>query len=335
MNEMKRANVALVGVTRHGATLARAIEESPRLRLQGCFDVDAEAARNLAAHTGCTHYDSYSALLMDASLHGVVLATPNHFHHEQAIAALQAGKHLFVEKPLAVTSKQCLDIVALDTPHATRVIVGHNTRRLEVFRRVKTMLEENYIGTVVAAHAHMSFDFGLHNDVPEWKRNPRLCPLLPMTQLGIHFIDLLQHLVSPIHEVSAYATSRHMKSPNRTIDSTVAMLRFSSGALGSIHAHYITIPTYTVELYGTEGKIVCTETKIDATRSIGDACKAETIEIGGDGFRSFVEEMDEFAAMILDGARAETTAELGRRNVCVLEAMERSSATSTTVLVIP
>ncbi len=318
--------VGLAGVARHGATILRAIRASEGCRLAAACDVDRRALDGAAKEHGFRAATSFEEMIADPSIEGILLATPNHLHRPQALAALEAGKHLFVEKPLALDAAECREIAEAARRAGRVVEVGHNTRKRRVFRRTKELLDAGMLGRVVACHAHMSFDFGLRSVIPDWKKDPEQCPLLPMTQLGIHFIDTLQWLIGPVAGVSCAAASAAMKRPGDepVIDSVAALLRFASGAVGTIQSHYVTAPTYEVLLYGEEGKCACFEDRIELTRWRGSGYGDEAISCLEPDGASFLAEIEEFTRAIRTGAPPETGAEAGRSNVAVIDAMRKS-----------
>ncbi len=303
------------------------MHECDNIVLHSCYDIDQVSAQHVSNETDCKKCESYQELLDDPALDGVMLITPNHLHHEQVIEALLAGKHVFIEKPLAVTIDKCHDIIRHAESVKKIVQVGHNTRKRDVFRKTKQLLEMDEIGKIVSSHAHISFDFGLGDSVPEWKKDSAKCPLLPMTQLGIHFVDTLQYLISPIVAVSCAAQSLLMidKNGNRVIDSAAAILQFGNGVIGTLQSHYVTQDTYVVEIYGTHGKLLCYEDRIEMIKKTSRRIEKEIIPISSDGFESFIEEVHEFADCILHQREPETNAFIGLQNVAVIEAMKRSS----------
>lgn len=320
------AALGIAGVARHGATILRAIRASGGCRLAACYDIDPEARNAAAKEYACRAAGAYEELLADPALEGIVIVTPNHLHRAQTLAALEAGKHVFVEKPLALNVPECSDIVAAAKRAGRIVQVGHNTRKRRVFRKAKELLAAGALGRIVACHAHISFDFGLRSPIPEWKKDPEKCPLLPMTQLGIHFIDTMNHLIAPIRSVSCVASSAAMKRGAEipVVDSVAALLRFENGALGTIQSHYVTPPTYEILLYGDEGKCACFEDRIELTRWKGTGYGDEVISCLEPDGASFLEEMEEFARAIRTGAKPETGAKAGLANVAVIDAMRKS-----------
>ncbi len=326
--------VGIAGVNNHGRTMLTAIRECQALTLVSCFDVDADAVRKTAGEYGCVPVGSFEELLA-SGIDAVVLVTPNYLHGQQVREALAAGKHVFVEKPLTPDIAEGREILDMLVRSKAIVQVGHNTRKRAVFRKAREIVERGVLGRVVSCHAHFSYDAGLHAGLPSWKLDPTLCPLLPLPQLGIHFIDVLQYLVAAIHEVSCFARSAVMKDENGRdiVDSTVSMMRFRNGVTGTLHAHYVVPFTFEVALYGTRANLVCHEDSLSSTSTGDFEFEEEIIPVDEPPYASFIAELREFAECIRHNRTPEVDAETGLRNVAVVEAMKRSVVEGRTIKV--
>ena len=106
----------------------------------------AESARRFAAPLGVAAYDTMDALLADTAIEAVYLATPNSLHHAQTTAALRAGKHVLVEKPMALHAAEAEQTNALAAELGLVVGVGFHLRHSAVFRELKHQLESDAIG---------------------------------------------------------------------------------------------------------------------------------------------------------------------------------------------
>ncbi len=323
---MKSGNVSigLVGVANHGRTILRAITGCEKLHLRSCFDVNNEAAAEVAKITECRQASSYDDLVGDDELEAVALVTPNFLHLEQAVKAFESGKHVFVEKPFAVNVKEGKKIIEAARKSGKILQVGHNTRKRRVFREAKRLVDSGELGDIVSVYANMSFDFGLTKAVPEWKKQKDRCPLLPMTQLGIHFIDTLEYLVGKIRTVSGVQRSAVLKDKNGNpvTDSVAAVLSFENGVIGTIQSDYVSPSTYTIVIFGTEAKITCGDSEIILERPSAGTTVKEVLpafeKIDGE---SYFAEIAEFAECIMNDRAPEVDGEVGLRNLAVIEAM--------------
>ncbi len=329
MNKVK-PNIALVGVTNHGQTILRLIRACDKLVLRSCYDINSEASLKIASETGCKAEKSYDDLLADPELDAVALITPNFVHLDQAVKAFDAGKHVFIEKPLATNVREGRLIVESATRAGKILQVGHNTRKRRSFREAKRFIESGELGEIVSVYANMSFDFGLTKDVPEWKKQKDKCQLLPMTQLGIHFVDTLQYLIGPISLVTCVQRSAFMrnKKGESVTDSVVATLSFENGVIGAIQSDYVSTSTYAIAVSGTKAKITCGDNSILVERRTAGKIESETVsaleKLDGE---SYFAEIEEFADCILTGKTPEVDGQSGLRNIAVIEAMLNSAET--------
>ncbi len=321
-------NIALVGVANHGQTILRAIRGSAKLILRSCYDINSDAAEHVAMMTGCRAAPTYESLLTDPELDAVALVTPNFLHLDQAVKAFSAGKHVFIEKPLAVNVREGKKIVEAAVDGGQILQVGHNTRKRRVFRKAKELIADGIVGDIVSVYANMSFDFGLTKNVPEWKKQRELCPLLPMTQLGIHFIDTLEYLVGPIKSVTSAQRSAVLKNKKgeNVTDSVASAITFKSGVIGAMQSDYVSPTTYMVVIFGTKAKITCSDDKIIIERPVAGRIESETVNatetIDGE---SYFAEIAEFAECVLTKSPPEVDGHSGLRNLAVVEAMLRSA----------
>jgi len=322
MNKNK-IRVGLLGVKNHGRTILNAIKESGNLKLISVFDADHTAAQNTAKEFGAAAAMSYDDLLRISEIEAVLLVTPNHLHFEEVKKAATAGKHVFVEKPMALTVAEGVEMIDSMAKASLVLMAGHNTRRRRVFRRAKELLLEERIGKVVSVEMNLSRPAGLQPGLPAWKSDNAKCPLLPMTQLGIHFVDTIEYLLGKIQRVSCFAASRAM--PAGAMDTACALFQLSGGILATLSSSYVTPDSYFMNIHGTSGVLRCNALAL----KIELAEKGEVIEIidesfENEGAESYILEVREFGDCIRNGKQPETGAMEGLRAVAVIEAMQKS-----------
>lgn len=319
---MQSINVGLVGVANHGNTIRVAIQGAQGLHLQGCFDINVEALSNCANQHGCKAYASFEAMLEDPDIHAVALVTPNHLHAAQMEAAFKAGKHVFVDKPITNTIAEARAMITLAEASDKVLYVGHNTRNRRVFRRAKALLQENALGTLIAVEANLSRIVGLTPEMPAWKADIKNAPLLPMTQLGIHFVDVALSLIAPVKRVSCFARTAALQGT--AYDTTTALLELENGIPVTLNSYYVTPDTYFFRIYGTEGVLECHPLSLHLRRAEGTTTSEE---MGDEGYESYILEMEDFAQSILNHKKPETGGFEGLHNLAVMQAMIQSIQT--------
>ena len=210
-----------------------------------CFSRDAEKAARLGAPVAA----SFEAAIGDPRVEGVVLATPNDVHADQAVACAERGRHVFVEKPIADTLAAAARI--RDACAATDVVlmVGHGFRRLGAARRVGELVAEGRLGRVVLAEATFSLPGKLGPQA--WRAHRSRNPGGPLMQLGIHHVDTLLGWLGPVRRTTGVLA--HVHTDADIDDVGVATLEFASGALGVLTGSYVSPHVFSLRLQGSDG----------------------------------------------------------------------------------
>lgn len=315
--------IGQAGIANHGRTILNAIRDSGNLKLVGSYDINTAANQAAAKEFSALPASSYEDLVHNPEVEALALVTPNHLHAEQLRLAVDAGKHVFVEKPIANTVSEGRKMIALMQSANLVLMTGHNTRRRRVFRRAKELLDKGTLGTIVAVEANLSRPAGLQPGLPPWKADPTKCALLPMMQLGIHFIDTISYLLQPIRWVSCFAANTKM--PGAVFDATAAILQLESGIPVSLTSYYVSQDAYFLRIYGTEGTLHCSPThmKLDLLNN-GELAGTREEDFSAEGAESYILQMREFGDRVRDGAQPETGGEEGLRALAVIEAMVAS-----------
>jgi predicted dehydrogenase len=296
--------VALAGTGFWAAKLAEAIGRSD-LELACCFSPDAERRRAFAERFGTGAAPSYEAAL--EGVDGVVLATPNHLHEEQAVAAAERGVHVFVEKPIADTLEAGERMREACARTGVTLLVGHELRRLGAARKAKELVDARALGTVVLAEANFSLASPVRPG--SWKAGGRGTPLV---QLGVHHADTLAYLLGPVARARGSVARVHSDLVD---DVGIATLEFASGALGAIASSYVSPKTYSIRLLGTEA-VLDYRADIDVWPAADRLDGLTTLTLDGAPVEfghvdPLVAELDELARCVRGEAEPETGADEG------------------------
>jgi len=154
--------IAVIGAGLMGRQHTSSAMACPDVELIGVTAVDARQAHELAAKHGTTDLGSVEAALADDRVEAVIIATPTNTHDELAAAALSAGKHAFVEKPVTRTLEAALELRALARSHDRMLGVGHVIRYFAEYRKIAATLEAGGIGTPAVA------TLGRRCQQPDW-----------------------------------------------------------------------------------------------------------------------------------------------------------------------
>lgn len=326
----RKVRIAQAGIANHGRTILNAIRDSGNLQLVSCYDPNTSASAEVAKEFSIKIAASYEAMINDPDVEAVALVTPNHLHAEQIRKAVAVKKAVFVEKPITTSVAEGIEVIGLMNKAGLPLLVGHNTRRRLVFRRAKTLLDEKRIGKIVAVEANLSRPAGLQPGVPAWKTDPSISVILPMMQLGIHFIDTIHFLLGPVSRVGCFAA--HVAMPGSVLDSATAILQLSAGISVSLNSYYVSADAYFFRIYGTEGTIHCSPTKLRLELlKNGEFQEAIEEDFSAERAESYILEMREFGECVLSGKKPETGGVEGLQALAVIEAMAKSVNTRSIV----
>ena len=239
-----------------------AIGQAEDARLAAVCSRDAARARDFAAaHGAAAHYDSYEAMLADPQVEVVYIATPNALHTPQTLAALTAGKHVLVEKPMALTVADAEAMVQQAQAAGRLLGVGFHLRHHPVHRELKRLIDEGAAGDLVFANSLWgSYGPGLAQQRERWQMQPALAGAGSIMGLGVHEIDLLRWLLGQeIVEVTAMADGPSDEYPVEFL--TAATLRFAGGTIGQfVSSRRLPNGVNSVAVYGTAQRVEGVET---------------------------------------------------------------------------
>jgi predicted dehydrogenase len=186
----------------------------------------------------------------DPSIGVVILATPHALHAQQIRAAAHAGKHVFCEKPVALTVVDAVQALQACKAAGVRLGVGHERRFEPAMDVVRDLLKSEALGTVMHIEAAFSHDKLRALPQDNWRVARGGEPPLAMTATGIHLTDLFIDLLGPMERVFAFSTSRVAFPGNGDVLS--AHIHFASGATGYLNTVLVTPFDSRLAVYGSE-----------------------------------------------------------------------------------
>jgi predicted dehydrogenase len=240
-------SVAMVGVGQWGRAIVAAIAgTSERVRIRRVVDCDPGAAAQVAASLGCPWSARLDDALADPGIDALVLATPHSLHVDQIEAGSRAGKHVFTDKPLALTRLAAQR--AVDATRAAGVLLGlgHNQRFARPQSEIGRMLAAGELGVPMHLEGNTSHDFLA--EVKGWRHDPAEAPSGGLVHMGSHLIDLFTDWVGPVASVYAQAADRVIAR-----DSASALLTFACGATGYVGNVTVTAASRHLQAFGSGG----------------------------------------------------------------------------------
>ena len=244
-------NAAMIGLGWWGKELVRAQRASQLMRFTHGVTLEPDAARDFARESKLELGTCYENVLADKAIDCVVLATPHTQHRQMVEAAAAAGKHVFCEKPFALTLEDAQASLAACRKAGVALGVGHNRRLWPSIVKLKEIVGSAEFGTVMFAEGNYSHDILANTPLDNWRSAPQETKAGGMTGMGIHLLDSFSFLVGSMARVSALSTRRTL--PFESGDTTQAMLAFRNGATATI-ATSLKTPGFVwrVAIYGAE-----------------------------------------------------------------------------------
>ena len=319
---------AIAGLGWWGQNLVRAVAGSGAIRIQAACTRNRDAAAAFCAEQGLAWTSDFDAVLRDPAIDAVVLATPHSAHTDQIARAAAAGKHVFVEKPFALTVADARASIAAAERARVVLGVGFNRRFHPSMALMKRAMAER-VGTVAALSAEQTALHGLALTPESWRAWRTESPGGAMTAIGVHLVDGMIDLNGRIAEVYARVSRRAAVEADDTTD---ILLRFENGASGHIFCSTASTPTYRMAAHGTGGMAEILGHPMATFRMVPAIAgehrltgAPETTETPG--FNMLTAELEEFAAAIAAGRPFRTPLAEVLHGVEVFEAVLESART--------
>ena len=312
---------ACLGMGWWSGVLADAIRRSGRIQILSCYTRSADKRDAFAHKYGCRAASSYEEILKDERIEAVINTTPNGAHLETTRAAAQAGKHVFLDKPIANTIADARGITQACRKAGVVLALGYQRRRESHFRWVRGQIDAGVFGRLVNAEANISRDRLGKIDLSSWRYTAAGMPGGVMLQIGIHYTDVLEYLVGPVAAVSGRLAQLVLPGDNPDVASLI--LEHENGALSTLNASYASASEYyLMNVYGKEASAYydlhqgLRFLKRGAERSDPVRCEKN------DPIR---EELEEFADAVRGAGRPEMDGERSSASLAVLLAGIRSA----------
>ena len=203
---MGKINVGVIGTGFIGPAHIEALRRLGTVDVAAIADVDERTAKAKAASLGVgTYYGDYKRMLADGDIQAVHICTPNNLHYQMSKEAIEAGKHVVCEKPLAISVAEGDELVKLAAKKKVVNAVHFNIRYYPLMRQVKMMVEKGEFGEVFAIHGSYLQDWLFYPTDYNWRLEPGLSgKSRAIADIGSHWIDLIEY-VSGLKIVEVFA----------------------------------------------------------------------------------------------------------------------------------
>jgi predicted dehydrogenase len=324
-------DAAIVGLGGWGQTLVTSVQgKSDRIRFATGVTRTPARAEAFCAEHGIALGDDYGAMLADPAIDAVVLATPHSEHPAQIIAAAQAGKHVFCEKPFTLTSKEADTALDAIATCGVKVGIGHNRRFAPNTVELKRLLDAGEFGRAIHIEGQFAANLARHDGT--WRTSRAESPAGGMTSLGIHLVDMFIHLFGRVAEVETW--SRRIVMPYDIDDSTAVMFGFEDGRIGTLATIAATASMWRVRVFAEKGWAELHEqNRLERLMLDGSHDDRTWPGLAYPSYETVAAGLEAFADDVEGKAAFPITPDDIRHGVAVFEAIVRSAETETKVRV--
>lgn len=326
MRDEHRLGCAVIGTGVMGASHARVWAEMPLTRLVGVYDLDPERTARVAADLNCHAFASLHEAVSRADVSVVSVCTPDCLHVEPTLAAIKAGKHVLVEKPLATTTADADALIEAAGAAGIKLMVGHILRFDPHYAVAQARAREGAIGDLIYAFARR------YNVLASGRRIVPHSTVINF--LGIHDLDAIQWISGvPIARVFATGSSK-LLADRGARDVIVSLLDFANGACGCLEALWVNpegvVSTLDarLELVGTEGRLDVRVAHDGVLLSSPEATSSWDVtyspEVQGRLAGALRTQLEHFALCVLRDEEPAVSNADARSAVAVAEAIHRS-----------
>ena len=320
--------VALVGMGWWGKKMLNVLAAAPSdIRVVRAVEPNLETARALCAEKGVALTADYVDALSDPDVEAVVLATPHALHGAQIEAAVAAGKHIFCEKPLALTKAGAEKAVRLCRDAGLVLGMGHERRWEPPVAELLARADAGDLGRIHQIEANFSHDKFLALDRDNWRLKADQAPAGGMTATGIHLLDLSVRLLGPAQSV--WCVCEQLSSDLPQGDTVAAYVKFRGGGTSYVSASLANPFVSRLAVFGSKGWIdirdkahveapdgwVVTSAKVGGPITTAEVPAAEPVK----------DNLVSFARAVRGVERYPITAEHLVNNIALLEAVFASA----------
>ena len=237
---------------------ARAILEIENAHFVGAADIVHSRAAAFAEKYGGVAFSDYSELLASDEVDAVCICTPSGTHADLAIEALQAGKNVVLEKPMAINVHDCDRIIEACRKTNRRLTVISQMRERPDIIRAKEIIDSGKLGKIVLCNLQMKYYRPEEYYRGSWRGTKAMDGGGALMNQGIHGIDIMSYLLGEIKEESCQSLVRTSLHDIEVEDTAVAICEFRRGALGMISATTSVYPGFSrvIEVCGSRGSII-------------------------------------------------------------------------------
>ena len=328
---MKTVKLGIIGLGYIGQIHLRHCRKIPNAEVLSAADVSAKALKNAKKSGVKKTFTSYSELLKDPEVEAVIIGLPTHLHLPCVREAAEAGKAIFLEKPMARNVEEAKEILSISEKNSVKLMMGYPLRFNEGFISVKESMEKGQLGDIENAHAtFISTGPFFHRaeghtpvPVPDWWFNKELTGGGVLVDMGSHMINLMRWYFGEITDIKSSLGYRFNMDFE---DSAMCLAKFESGTVALINVGWFS-QQYALKLdfFGSVGNISAKHSPpnplLGAVQMLATG-KSKFYQAHLDELRHFINCVSNdlpFLSSGLDGLRDMEAIELAYKNQIFLE----------------
>ncbi len=315
-------NAAIVGLGNWGRRLVGAVQgRSERIRFVAAVTRTPAKSADFARQHSIALGGDYAAVLADPAIGAVVIASPHSQHAAQVAQAARAGKHVYVEKPLALERAGAEEAARACREHGVVLAVGFDRRFRPALRELQRLAAEGALGTVLHLEGAFSgLALARPGQTGPWRTERAENPGGAMTGRGIHVADAMIAIAGPIASVFAYSERRVLEVDMD--DTTSLMFRFRGGQTGMLSSLRATADFWRLHVFGSKAWAELRDERRLTVREIGGA--PQTREFADND--TLREALECFAGAVAGGAPYPVAPDQAVNSAALLEMLVRSAA---------
>src|SRR5215831_6832932 len=253
MNKGGPVKVVMIGLGWWGKKMTAVLQKAKGDIEIVCAAEPNPAGKEFAETNGFKHYCSETEALQHPGVEAIILATPHSLHAEQIKRAVAAGKHIFCEKPVALSRKEAAAAVGACSENNLVLGTGHERRWEPPVARMLSMARSGQLGRIQQVEGNFSHDKFTTLEPSNWRLNASEAPVGGMTATGIHLTDLATALLGKPRDLRVSCESLSSKIPQG--DTTSVHIRFRGGGTAYVSASLAMPFVSRFALYGSRGWI--------------------------------------------------------------------------------
>lgn len=243
--------VALIGCGNMGSGLLRNCVSLENATAAAVADPAIESAKKLADELKVPAYDDYKKMLAEENIDAAIVAVPNYLHATVSIDVAKSGRHVFCEKPMAITVSDCDRMIQTAKSNGVKLMIGQVLRYLPVFAKTKEIIDSGVLGEPFSIYVSR-LGGGSWGNPQHWRMKTETCGGI-LYEVSVHELDFMRYICGDVDSVTSLMGNFLHNDARDYEDTAHVLIRFKSGGMGTLLAGQCS------SLGGYEGKIHCSK----------------------------------------------------------------------------